>query len=77
MAAAIYSVITASLTAPQDLKYKYTAEQVVFPGWKIVAGYEKENPIYNYLLKLKKGQILSYIKIYSKFQHPKMMIVGL
>ena len=50
----------------QDLLYKYNPEQVVFPGWKVVSGYENENPLYNYLLKLKKGQILPYNKIYSK-----------
>ena len=66
MAHAIYTTVTASLTAPKDLLYKYTAELVVFPGWKIVNGFDKANPLYNYLLKLKKGQILPYNKIYSK-----------
>ena len=66
MADALYTTVTATLSAPENHSYKYTAEEVVFPGWKIVNGYEKENPIYSYLLQLKTNQILSYKKIYSK-----------
>ena len=66
MASAEYTTVTAILTAPDNYKYRYTSEEVVFPGWKIVNGYEKENPIYSYLLQLKKGQVLPYKKIYSK-----------
>jgi len=66
MATAVYNTITATTTAPEEYKYKFTSEQVVFPGWKIVNGYEKENPVYSYLLQLKKKQILPYKRIYSK-----------
>jgi DNA topoisomerase-1 len=66
MAYAVYISITASFTGAKDFKYKYSTEQVVFPGWKIVSGFEKENSIYNFLIKLKKGQTLSYNKIYGK-----------
>ena len=66
MAPAIYQTITASMTAPEKHIYRYTTELIQFPGWKIVAGYAKENPIYHYLLKLKKHSVLPYKKIYSK-----------
>ena len=36
-----------------------------FPGWKIVGGYDKDNPVYHSLLKLE-GEV-SYTKIYSKY----------
>jgi len=66
MSLAQYLTISATITAPQKHLYRYTAEQVAFPGWKIVGGYEKENAIYHFLLKIKKQSILSYKKIYSK-----------
>jgi DNA topoisomerase-1 len=46
--------------------YRYSTEQVVFPGWKIVDGYEKESPSFTYLQTLKQGTILPYKKIVSK-----------
>mgnify|MGYP003347410405 CR=1 FL=1 len=55
--------ITASLTAPKNNEYKYTTELIEFPGWKIVDGYEKENPNYNYLQNIKKNCIIPYNKI--------------
>jgi len=66
MAPALYLTISATITAPEKRLYRYVSEQVSFPGWKIVGGYEKENPIYHFLLKIKKRSILSYKKIYSK-----------
>ena len=66
MSPALYSSITSKITAPEDHCYKYSTELVVFPGWKIVNGYEKENPIYHYLLSLKQDIILDYKKIVSK-----------
>ena len=62
MSPAKYNALTSTITAPSSHKYKYSCEQVVFPGWKIVGGYEKENKIYNYLLSLK-SQTVSYSKI--------------
>jgi DNA topoisomerase-1 len=55
--------ITACLTSPKNNEYKYTTELVEFPGWKIVDGYEKENPSYNYLQNIKKNCIIPYNKI--------------
>lgn len=61
------SSLTATITAPttETIKneYRFTAELVEFPGWKIVEGYEKENPHYQYLQNIKKNSILQYNKI--------------
>mgnify|MGYP006081916037 FL=1 len=66
MSPAKYYSITTSITAPQNNSYKYSSEQVIFPGWKIVGGYEKENNEYKYLLSLKLETVLDYKEIYSK-----------
>lgn len=65
MANAKYKAVTAKISAPEEHTYKYSCEQVVFPGWKIVGGYEEENPNYNFLRAMKK-QKLGYNKITSK-----------
>ena len=46
-------------------EYRYSCENVIFPGWKIINDYDKENTIYNYLLNLS-NQVLEYNKIYAK-----------
>ena len=69
MATAEYTSITAKITSSKDgAIFKYTAEKVVFLGWKIVEGKDEDynNKIYDYLLLIKKGQILNYNKIYGK-----------
>jgi DNA topoisomerase-1 len=75
MEAAIYKGVTATVSAPKNgvvvstllsPLYKYSTEQVVFPGWKIVDGYEKESPSFTYLQTLKSGSVLNYKKITSK-----------
>jgi len=66
MAVAVYSSISSKISAPDNYHYKYSTEQVVFPGWKIVKGYEKENNEYAYINTLKTNTELEYNKIYSK-----------
>jgi len=67
MSNATCSSLTATITAPttetNKNEYRFTAELVEFPGWKIVDGYEKENPHYQYLQNIKKNSILQYNKI--------------
>ena len=67
MAVARYYSLRATISAPEEHRYVYRTEQVDFPGWKVVAGYIKMNPLYPFLQGMKKGTILSYSKIYSKF----------
>ena len=66
MAPAEFYSITGIISSPEKHNYRYTAELVKFPGWKIVGGYEKENPNFNFIKTLKDGKILKYSKIYSK-----------
>ena len=67
MSNATGSSLTATITAPttdtNENEYRFTTELVEFPGWKIVEGYEKENPHYQYLQNIKKNSILQYNKI--------------
>ena len=66
MTTATYNSITAKISSPEEHTYKYSCEEVIFPGWKIVGGFEKENDLYRYLLKIKKNKTLEYSEIYSK-----------
>jgi DNA topoisomerase-1 len=76
MADATYKGVTATITSPYKTHqntvgvvsplYRYSTEQVVFPGWKVVDGYEKESPTFTYLQTLKSGSVLPYKKIVSK-----------
>ena len=63
MALATCTSLTATITAPKNEEYRYTAELIEFPGWKIVDGYDKENPHYQYLQNIKKNTIIPYNKI--------------
>ena len=65
MAPASYNGVTAKISAPKTHCYKYSTEQVVFPGWKIVDGYDETNPVFMYLQTIKEG-ILPYKSITSK-----------
>ena len=60
MAAAKYIALTATITAPDSLLYKFSTEQVVFPGWKVVAGYEEVNELFTFLQTIKAKSILEY-----------------
>ena len=66
MAAARYQGVTGEISAPESAVYKYPTEQVVFPGWKKVAGYEETNATFAFLQTIKKGSIVPYGKIVSK-----------
>lgn len=62
--------VTAKISAPsynEDEKneYKYYTEQIIFPGWKVVNGYEKESKSFRYLQTLKQDSVLEYNKIIS------------
>ena len=68
MSNATCSSLTATITAPtttetNENEYRFTTELVEFPGWKIVEGYEKDNPHYQYLQNIKNNSILQYNKI--------------
>jgi DNA topoisomerase I len=63
---AVYKNVNATISAPNSLLYKNNQEQVVEPGWKIVRGYQEENPHYTFLCtKLNKKLIIKYKSIQS------------
>jgi len=66
MSPAEYNLLSAKITAPEKHWYKYSEELITFPGWLVVKGYDKENPIYNDMLKLKQNKIVKYSNIQSK-----------
>jgi DNA topoisomerase-1 len=66
MSPALYQSISAKITAPMEKEYKYSTEQTSFPGWKIVRGYEKENPEFTFLQTIKNMAIVHYNKIVCK-----------
>lgn len=66
MAPALYKGITASISAPQAHMYKFSTEQVVFKGWKIVNGCEEINKEFVYLQTLKPQSVVKYKKITAK-----------
>jgi len=66
MSPALYYSISAKICAPAEKEYKYNSELVDFPGWKIVKGYDKENPEYQFLQAIKNNSIVNYNKILSK-----------
>lgn len=66
MSAASVLSLNSTITASHNLNYSYKCEHVIFPGWLVVKKkYKPENPIYNYLLKLKQQHVIHYRKITS------------
>jgi DNA topoisomerase-1 len=51
-----------------SLEYRYTAERIVMPGWKVVSGTSSmpSESEFAYLTSIKEGTIFPYIKIMSK-----------
>lgn len=66
MSQALYQSISAKISAPMDHMYKYNTELVEFPGWKIVKGYDKENPEFHFLQSIKNKAIVNYNKLTAK-----------
>jgi DNA topoisomerase-1 len=65
MAAASISVLTAVISAPCEHEYRYMTEQVIFAGWRMVAGVGAVEPSqeYSYLQSLKLNGALPVSKI--------------
>ena len=68
MAAATCQSITMAIHSPYpcDAEYRYTAEQIITPGWKLVAGYDKEAKEYTYFASLISASIERLIFPYKK-----------
>ena len=74
MSPAEYLSIRANISSPKKPYYTYKTDQIQFSGWKAVGGFEKTNPIYEFLLSIKKGTIFEYSKITSKATLKKMIM---
>ena len=66
MSPALYKGLTAKVTAPQNHTYKFITEQVIFPGWKVVNGYEEISKEFTYLQSIKKDSVVKCKKITAK-----------
>jgi DNA topoisomerase-1 len=62
-----YLKFLSTITSPIESKYKYSCEQITFPGWEVVQGYEEHNKDYHYLLKINTKRELSYNKIKGEY----------
>lgn len=67
MSDALINHITACIRAPQQHEFHCKAKQVVFPGWLIVQGYEKENALYHHIQNMNGDEKMIYRNIYSMF----------
>lgn len=47
-------------------EYRYSTEITIFPGWKIVSGYEEDDSLFTYLQTIKANTVLPYKKITSQ-----------
>jgi DNA topoisomerase-1 len=63
---AIFNTIVAEITSPTNYKYKYTSEQIIFAGWKIVKNAQEDDETFNYLLSIKQNSEIKYRKIIAE-----------
>ena len=72
MPPATISVLTATITAPCNYEYHYTAENIIFAGWQQVAGVDKKtddaNNAYSYIQSFKLNYVFNYKKIKATMQ---------
>lgn len=67
---ALMKVITCIISAPFDLKYKHCEEEIKFPGWMVIRGFDSDNPLFKYIQSLQKT-VIEYNKIISKMSLKK------
>ena len=66
MSEAIVNSLSCKITAPITYYYKYSCEEILFLGWKIIDTNEMTNPNYNLLMLIKDNSIIQYNKITAK-----------
>jgi len=67
---ALMKVITCLISAPFDLKYKHCEEEIKFPGWMVIRGFDSDNPLFKYIQSLQKT-VIEYNKIISRMSLKK------
>ena len=72
MAPALYKGLTAVITAPFAYTYKFSTEQVLFPGWRIVNGCEDISKEFVYLQNVKPNSVVKFKKITAKISMKEM-----
>lgn len=72
MAPALYKGLTAVITAPFAYTYKFSTEQVLFPGWRIVNGCEDISKEFVYLQTLKSNSVVKFKKITTRVSMKEM-----
>ena len=66
MSDAVVNSLMTKISAPIDLQYKYSCEEIIFLGWKIVDTNEMSNPNFNLLKSIKDNSTIDYNKITAK-----------
>jgi len=66
MSDAVVNSLMTKILAPIDLQYKYSCEEIIFLGWKIVDTNEMSNPNFNLLKSIKDNSTIDYNKITAK-----------
>ena len=71
MSASQHQGVTASISAPiietqTQHEYRYSTEITIFPGWKVVGGYEEDESLFTYLQTMKANTVLPYKKVTSQ-----------
>ena len=67
MSDAVVNSLMTKISAPIDLQYKYSCEEIIFLGWKIVDTNEMSNPNFNLLKSIKDNSTIDYNKITAKY----------
>jgi DNA topoisomerase-1 len=66
MSDAVVNSLMTKITAAINLQYKYSCEEIVFLGWKIIDTNEMSNPNFNLLKSIKDNSTIDYNKITAK-----------
>ena len=66
MSDTVVNSLMTKISAPIDLQYKYSCEEIIFLGWKIVDTNEMSNPNFNLLKSIKDNSTIDYNKITAK-----------
>ncbi len=65
MSDAVMNIMTSTITSPRKYVYKHSQELVNFPGWMIVRGFSKVNPLFIFIQSLQTGNV-EYNEIIAK-----------
>ena len=66
MSDAVVNSLMTKITAAINLQYKYSCEEIIFLGWKIVDTNDMSNPNFNLLKSIKDNSTIDYNKITAK-----------